>query len=211
MRIVYPHPVSARPLTSACLPSAVTRSGNRTLPTCQCSRTSRHCCTSTVSRRLRCSAEGGVQSKGGGGVRGAHSALLAVGRCLAGSVCTVLQGAQLRAAGRRAARGGGSAARLWQETSGEEPHSSHHTGCTCAGDLPATLSSLSTRAAMPAAHENTRVVSRMARRHRGHVGVLVRVSCSAHPLHTHWWPHGRMMWSLRASRHSTHSVSSASG
>jgi hypothetical protein len=36
-----------------------------------------------------------------------HSSLLAVGWCLAGCVCTVPQGAQLAAAGWRAARGGG--------------------------------------------------------------------------------------------------------
>jgi hypothetical protein len=42
-------------------------------------------------------------------LRVSHSSLLAVGRCLAGCGCTVLQGAQLRGVGRRAVRGGGTA------------------------------------------------------------------------------------------------------
>ena len=62
--------------------------------------------------------------KSGGGVRGlrgAHSALLAVGRCLAGWVCTVSQGAQVRAAGWRAARDGGTAHTRPRGTLGHHP------------------------------------------------------------------------------------------
>jgi hypothetical protein len=69
-----------------------------------------HCCTRTCrALRSRCSAEGGVAAEGGVHSQPArvervtHCSLLAVRRCLAGCVC-----AQLKAAGRRVVRGGGT-------------------------------------------------------------------------------------------------------
>jgi hypothetical protein len=57
-----------------------------------------------------------------------HTALLAVGRCLAGWVCTVSQGAQLTAAGWRAARGGWHCAYLLSSVSSHaRRRDTHHT------------------------------------------------------------------------------------
>jgi hypothetical protein len=137
----------------------------------------RHCCTRTCSAlRSRCSAEGGVAVEKVARVhsqlahveRVTHSSLLAVRRCLAGCVCTgaltCTTGAQVRAAGRRVVRGGGTCshpALLDCRGCCEKPVQSNltarTTGCPCAGDLPATLSTLSTHTPMAAAAKmNTR-------------------------------------------------------
>ena len=73
----------------------------------------RHC-TKTVVRRARCTRWRVVKLvvvKAEAAALSAHSSasILAVERCLVGCVCTVPQGAQLRAAGQRAAHGGGTA------------------------------------------------------------------------------------------------------
>jgi hypothetical protein len=75
-------------------------------------------------------------------VRGAHCSLLAVAWCLAGCVCTVSQGAQLTAAGWRAARGGGtssasSSAGVFPPTRGGEAHPPHSEAGAVRGPPPA--------------------------------------------------------------------------